>query len=136
MTHKGESWNESEVYLDPVTLHRVRRVTRTGLYNQTPTYHTATGWTGDGQHMVFASARSGGSALFKVHVPSGDITQLTELFPGVGCLDELNKGNGVCTGNGLGVTMLNCVGLHSTGACTCRAARCAPCTSTRSKIAC
>jgi oligogalacturonide lyase len=112
MTHKGESWNESEVYLDPVTLHRVRRVTRTGLYNQTPTYHTATGWTGDGQHMVFASARSGGSALFKVHVPSGDITQLTELFPGVGCLDELNKGNGVCTGNGLGVTMLNCVGLH------------------------
>ena len=109
---KGATWNESEVYNDPVTLHRVRRVTRFGLYNQTPTYHTGTGWTADGEFVVFASARSGGSALFKCHVPTGDITQLTEQFAGAGCLDEMHKGNGVCAGNGLGVTMLNCVGMH------------------------
>lgn len=110
---KGKTWNESEVYLDPVTLKRVRKVTRIGLYNQTPTYHTGTGWTADGEFMVFASARNGGSALFRCHVPSGDITQLTQTFDGVGCLDELHKGGGTCTGNGLGVTMLNCVAPHS-----------------------
>jgi hypothetical protein len=46
-------------------------------------------------------------------VPSGDITQLTETFDGVGCLDELHKSAGTATGNGNGVTMLNCVAPHS-----------------------
>lgn len=113
INQKGQTWNESEVYLDPVTLKRVRKVTRTGLYNQTPTYHTGTGWTADGEFVVFASARNGGSALFRCHVPSGDITQITESFDGVGCLDELHKISGTSTGNGLGVTMLNCVAPHS-----------------------
>jgi oligogalacturonide lyase len=113
INQKGQTWNESEVYLDPVTLKRVRKVTRVGLYNQTPTYHTGTGWTADGEFMVFASARNGSSALFRVHVPSGDITQLTESFDGVGCLDELHKSGGTSTGNGYGVTMLNCVAPHS-----------------------
>lgn len=112
-TYKGKTWNESEVYCDPVTLHRVMRVTRNGLYNQTATYHTGTGWTADSEFLAFASARNGGSALFRVHVPTGDITQLTELYDGVGCLDELNKGNGTCVGNGMGVTMLHCVAPHS-----------------------
>lgn len=110
---KGQTWNESETYLDPLTLKRVRKVTRVGLYNQTPTYHTGTGWTADGEFMVFASARNGGSALFRCHVPSGDITQLTETFDGAGCLDELHKSGGTCTGNGYGVTMLNCIAPHS-----------------------
>jgi hypothetical protein len=110
---KGQTWNESEEYLDPVTLKRVRKVTRMGLYNQTPTYHTGTGWTADGEFLVFASARNGGSALMRCHVPSGDITQLTETFDGVGCLDELHKSGGTATGNGYGVTMLNCVAPHS-----------------------
>ena len=110
---KGQTWNELETYLDPVTLKRVRKVTRLGLYNQTPTYHTGTGWTADGEFMVFASARNGGSALFRCHVPSGDITQITQTFDGVGCLDEMQKGTGTCTGNGHGVTMLNCVAPHS-----------------------
>ena len=112
MTKKGDSWNESELYLDPVTLHRVRRVTRSGLYNQLAPYHTATGWTGDGQQLVFASARDGGSAICKVHVPTGEITQLTEQFPGVGNLDELHTGSGVCLGDGMGVGMMTCVGLN------------------------
>ncbi len=78
INQKGQTWNEFEIYLDPVTLKRVRKVTRTGLYNQTPTYHTGTGWTADGEFMIFASARNGGSALFRCHVPTGDITQITE----------------------------------------------------------
>ncbi|HEY9075700.1 MAG TPA: hypothetical protein VIO61_04115 [Anaerolineaceae bacterium] len=110
---KGETWNESETYLDPVTLHRVRKVTCTGLYNQTPTYHTGTAWSADSRFLVFASARGGGSAIFRCHVPTGEITQLTHTFPGVGCLDELHKLNGTCTGNGLGVTMLTCIAPHS-----------------------
>ncbi len=113
INQKGQTWNESETYLDPVTLKRVRKVTRLGLYNQTPTYHTGTGWTADGEFMVFASARNGGSALFRCHVPSGDITQITETYAGVGCLDEMQKNTGTCTGNGYGVTMLNCVAPHS-----------------------
>jgi hypothetical protein len=55
----------------------------------------------------------GGSALFRCHVPSGDITQLTELIDGVGTRDELHKGAGTATGNGLGVTMLTCIAPRS-----------------------
>ena len=66
--NKGQTWNESETYRDACTLRPVRRLTRTGLYNQTPTYHTNTAFTSDGEFLVFASARHGGSALFKAHL--------------------------------------------------------------------
>lgn len=36
MAHKGETWNKSDVYRDALTLREVRRVTTTGVYNQTP----------------------------------------------------------------------------------------------------
>lgn len=111
--NKGDTWNESESYRDPWTLRPVRRVTTTGLYNQTPTYHTNTAFSADGQHLIFASARNGGSALFRCDLPSGDITQLTDLIDGVGCRDELHKGGGVATGNGMGVTMLSCIAPRS-----------------------
>lgn len=106
---KGQTWNESSTYRDPLTLRPVRRITQTGLYNQTPTYHTNTAFTSDGEFMIFATARQGGSALMCCHLPSGDITQLTEQFPGVGTRDELHKGGGVSVGNGAGVTMLSCI---------------------------
>ena len=106
---KGETWNESTTYKDPLTLRNVRRITQIGLYNQTPTYHTNTAFSADGDFSVFASARCGGSALFRCHLPTGDITQLTDLIPGVGTRDELHKGAGTCTGNGMGVTMLTCI---------------------------
>ena len=70
--HKGRTWNESTVYRDPWTLRQVRRVTQVGLYNQTPTYHTNTAFSADGEFLIFASARMGGSALFCCHVPTGD----------------------------------------------------------------
>ena len=109
---KGDRWNESEIYTDPATLGRVRRLTCRGIYNQTPNYHTGTGFTEDGHFLIFASARGGRSALCKADTASGEITQLTRGFEGMGCLDELHKMNGACIGNGLGVTMLACMAPH------------------------
>jgi hypothetical protein len=103
MARKGDTWNESEVYRDSWTLREVRRVTTRGLYNQTPTYHTNIGFTADGEFLIFASAREGHSAVFRCHVPTGDITQLTDLVDGIGGNGEWHKG-GVSVGNGQGIT--------------------------------
>ncbi|MCC5850305.1 MAG: hypothetical protein JJU29_19645 [Verrucomicrobia bacterium] len=108
----GETWNESTVYTDPTTLKRVRRLTCKGLYNQTPNYHTATGFTDDGGTLIFATAREGRSALCKADTASGEITRLTQWFDGMGCLDELHKMNGRCIGNGMGITMFACMAPH------------------------
>lgn len=90
----GETWNESRVYTDPTTLKQVRQITCQGVYNQTPNYHTATGFTKDGSHLIFATAREGRSALCKADTATGEITRLTRWFDGMGCLDELHKMNG------------------------------------------
>ena len=82
MTKKGDTWNESESHRDSWTRRSVRRVTTDGHYNQTPTYHTGTAWTADGQHFIFASGRRGMSAAFRCHAPTGDITQLTDWVDG------------------------------------------------------
>ena len=84
MARKGETWNESETYRDARTLRQVRRVTTEGLYNITPTYHTNSAFTADGEFLLFRSARKGKSAVFSCHVPTGDITQLTDAVDGVG----------------------------------------------------
>lgn len=101
---KGETWNESEVYKDPWTLREVRRVTTQGLYNETPTYHTNTGFTEDGEFLIFASARNGKSAVFRCHVPTGDITLLIDPVEGTDGYGSLHKGDGVTLGNGMGIT--------------------------------
>ncbi len=102
-TKKGESWNESEVYKDPWTLREVRKITSRGLYNQTPTYHTNIAFTEDGEFLIFASARHGKSAVFKCHVPTGDLTQLIDPVDGVGGYGPLNKANGATVGDGHGI---------------------------------
>lgn len=94
MAHKGETWNESETYRDARTLRQVRRVTTRGLYNITPTYHTNSAFTADGEYLIFRSARQGKSAVFSCHAPSGDITQLIESVDGVGHR-VLGDGSGV-----------------------------------------
>lgn len=81
MSRKGETWNESEVYRDAWTLRQVRRITTKGLYNQTPTYHTNIGFTADGEFLIFASCRDDQSAVFRCHVPTGDITQISDPAP-------------------------------------------------------
>ncbi len=111
--HKAETWNESEVYRDAWTLRPVRRVTTAGLYNQTPTYHTNVGFTADGEFLILGSARAGTSAIFRCHVPTGDITPLIDPVPGTGGYGELHKGNGVVVGNGLGVNGNMCIAPRS-----------------------
>lgn len=98
MTKKGETWNESKVYRDSWTLRPVRRVTTEGSYNQTPTYHTGTAWTAEGEFLVFASGRQGKSAVLCCHVPTGDVTQLTDWVNGM----QVNSRNGI-SGGGIAV---------------------------------
>ncbi len=104
MSAKGETWNESETYRDAWTLRRVRRVTMAGLYNQTPTYHTNVGFTADGEFLIFASAREGRSAVFRCHVPTGDITRLIEPVDGIGGHDEPHIDTEGALGNGRGIS--------------------------------
>lgn len=113
MARKGETWNESEVHRDAMTLRRVRRVTTQGLYNQTPTYHTNIGFTADGEFLVFASGRGGQSAIMRCHVPSGDITQLIDPVIGTGNYSSLHKRSGSGQGDGMGVTGHMCIAPRS-----------------------
>jgi hypothetical protein len=103
MAGKGESWNESEVYLDPVSLREVRRITSMGHYNTTPTYHTNTGFTADGEYLIFASARHARSAIFRCEVSTGDITQLIDWVDGVGSRMNWSRGFPHSLGDGKGV---------------------------------
>ena len=41
----GQTWNESAAFTDPLTGRRVRRLTTRGVINQTPTYHTNSGFS-------------------------------------------------------------------------------------------
>ena len=59
MIEIGATWNESEFYPDPVTGRTVRRLSSTGRINQTPTYHTNSGFSSDGRYLVFVSVREG-----------------------------------------------------------------------------
>jgi len=96
LSGKGATWNESETYEDPWTLRRVRRITTAGLYNNTPTYHTRSAWTDDGERLVFASGRYGKSAVLSCHVATGDITQLTDAVTGVAVGGGEGVGLGIC----------------------------------------
>jgi hypothetical protein len=110
-------WNESQCYRDRWTLREVRRITAGGLYNQTPTYHTNVCFTADGEFLIFGSAREGKSAIFRAHVPTGDITQLIEAVDGVGGYSPLHKQAGASwgagVGNGFGVNGTMCIAPRS-----------------------
>ena len=93
MTRKGDSWNESEVYRDSVTLRRIRKITSSGVYNYHPAYHINTAWTADGKTFVFHSGRNGKTAIFACETDTGDIRQLTEWIDGwsVGALPGADR---------------------------------------------
>lgn len=113
MAKKGETWNESETYRDAWTLRQVRRITTSGLYNETPTYHTNVCFSADGEFLIFGSAREGKSAIFRAHVATGDITQLIDAVDGVGGYGAVNKASGAEVGNGLGITGTMCIAPRS-----------------------
>ncbi|MHC4985883.1 MAG: TolB-like translocation protein [Planctomycetota bacterium] len=82
--HKGDTWNESSVHTDAETGRTVRRLTTSGLWNEKPTYHTNTAFSADGESLIFARAHEGRTAMLKCHVPTGELTQLTDPVDGVG----------------------------------------------------
>ena len=80
MAHKGETWNESELYSDPWTLRKVRRVTTRGLYNQSPNYHTNIGFSADGEGaMRLADSLPGPAGAMRPGVRSCNPTMQTPL---------------------------------------------------------
>lgn len=82
MLSKGYTWNESATHQDPLTGRLVRRMTTAGDINEKAPYHTRTTFTEDGEFMIFSTLRDGRSAICRAHVPTGDITQLTDPIPG------------------------------------------------------
>jgi hypothetical protein len=103
MRKAGETWNESVVLRDPVTLRPIRRMTTFGQYNQTPTYHTNTAFTRDGRSIVFASGRQGASAILSGVVETGDLTVVYR-SAGSGSRDYMHPFNGNEVGDGRGVS--------------------------------
>jgi hypothetical protein len=70
----GDTINESSSFPDRVTARRTLRLTRSGMYNETPTYHLNSAFSADSRYLVFASAREGGSALLRAELDTGALT--------------------------------------------------------------
>lgn len=88
---KGNKWNESRLYQDPVTLRNVRQITTKGTVNTVPSYHTNQSFSENGEDVIFISYREGKSLLCKAHLPTGDITCLIQPVAGTGGLAEAAK---------------------------------------------
>lgn len=91
MSRKGEVWNESELVEDPLTLKKKRRITSSGQYNLTPSYHTGDAFTASADCLIFATARQGRSALCKADTESGDITCLIDPVDGIGSEEQMHN---------------------------------------------
>ncbi|HUW56421.1 MAG TPA: oligogalacturonate lyase family protein [Planctomycetota bacterium] len=87
-------WNESQPLDDPVTGRPVRRLTTTGRINQTPTYHTNSGFSADGRFLVFASVREGATWVLRAEVETGELKALWRA-PGVGDRNYIHRGMGL-----------------------------------------
>lgn len=74
---KGERWNESVLLRDCSSAKLTRRLTDSGLYNETPTYHSRTAFSSDSRYLVFATAREGGSALMRADTETGELMVLS-----------------------------------------------------------
>lgn len=101
----GEIWNESETLKDELTGRTVRRLTSEGRINQTPTYHTNSGFTADSRHIVFASVRGHETWVIAADVESGELKLLWKIG-GVGDRNYIHRcmslkfpdvnGRGIC----------------------------------------
>jgi len=90
----GHTWNESQTYRDPDTGRLVRRLSTRGRINQTPTYHTNSGFTADGRYLVFVSVRDGGTWVLRAEVATGELMALWRA-PGIGDRSYLHRGMGL-----------------------------------------
>ena len=84
-------WNESQVLTDPLTGRTVRRLTTQGLINQTPTYHTNSGFTADSRFLVFASVRGGATWIIRAEPATGELKALWRA-PGIGDRNYIHRG--------------------------------------------
>lgn len=80
---RGNTWNESREYFDPITLRKMRQITQHGIYNNTMGYHTGIGWSGDGENILLIMGRNDLSALVNCHVPTGELKQITDAYHGL-----------------------------------------------------
>lgn len=99
---KGNIWNESQIYQDPVTLRNVRQITTNGMINTIPSYHTGQAFTENGEEVIFVTVREGKSVLCKANLLTGDITCLIDPVEGIGGLNEIKRfgdGKGIPIGS-------------------------------------
>jgi len=87
----GKAWNESECYDDPVTGRRVRKLTRHGRINMTPTYHTNSGFTADGRFLVLISVRQKATWVIRTDAQTGELKALWRA-PGIGDRNYIHRG--------------------------------------------
>jgi len=90
----GDSWNESELRRDPLTGRRVRRLTTRGRINQTPTYHTNSGFSADGRYLAFVSVREAATWVLRAEPASGRLKALWRA-PGIGDRSYIHRGMGL-----------------------------------------
>ena len=69
----GDRWNESQTGNDELTRRLVRRLTTCGRINQTPTYHTNSGFTADGSALCYHGNARGGGGYFEVAKTNGEV---------------------------------------------------------------
>ncbi len=90
----GETWNESREHADPLTGRTVRALTARGRINQTPTYHTNSGFSADSRWLVFASVREGATWVLRAEVATGQLKALWRAH-GIGDRSYLHRGMGL-----------------------------------------
>lgn len=90
----GQTWNECQEFRDELTDRVVRRLTSRGRINQTPTYHTNSGFTANSRYLVFASVREGATWVIRADVETGELKALWRA-PGVGDRNYIHRGMGL-----------------------------------------
>ena len=86
--------NESEQRKDIVTGRTIRRLSTQGRINQTPTYHTNSGFSADGRYLVFVSIRDGCTYVLRAEVESGELCVVWQA-KGIGDRNYIHRGMGL-----------------------------------------
>ncbi len=72
--HVGDRFSESVEMEDQLTGRYTRRLTTSGVINNTPTYHVNTAFTRDSRYLVFGRTNEDESLLLKADVETGELT--------------------------------------------------------------